>query len=57
MWNSGMMLRPMSPGASCKVSRMFFAEATRLATESGTIFGRDVVPDVCSTMPVSLGCE
>src|SRR5262249_32418475 len=54
MWNSGMMLRHRSAGVSDRVSRMFFADAAMLAPASGTIFGRDVVPDVWRTSAMSL---
>ena len=53
MWNSGMMFRPRSAGVNCSVVRMLRAEAARLPTLSGTILGREVVPEVCSTMPMS----
>ena len=53
MWKSGMMLRQRSPGSSESQSAMLPADAQRLAPESGTIFGRDVVPEVCSTRAVS----
>jgi hypothetical protein len=46
MWNSGMMLRQRSPAASDSVRRMCCAEAARLAWLRGTIFGREVVPEV-----------
>jgi hypothetical protein len=53
MWNSGMMFGPMSFGVNCSVVRMFCADARRLCTDSGTIFGRAVVPEVCITLPTS----
>ncbi len=56
MWNSGMMLRPRSCGVKCSVSRMWRAEAQTLRWLSGTIFGREVVPEVCSTSATSSGC-
>ena len=55
MWNSGMMFRPRSVGESARNSRMLRAEAQTLRCESGTIFGRDVVPEVCSTSATSSG--
>ena len=55
MWKSGMMFRQLSRGVSASVSRMFFAEAAMFAPESGTIFGRDVVPEVWSTSAMSPG--
>ena len=47
------MLRQRSPGSSAIHSAMLRAEAQRLAPVSGTILGRDVVPEVCSTMAAS----
>ena len=55
MWNSGMMFRPMSVAVNCSVARIFEADECKLPTESGTILGREVVPEVCSTMPMSPG--
>ncbi len=55
MWNSGMMLRQRSAGSRRRVAAMCPAEAQRLAPLSGTIFGREVVPEVCSTSAVSPG--
>src|SRR5690349_14369586 len=49
MWNSGMMLRQRSFAFSESEAAMWRAEAARLAVDSGTILGRAVVPDVCST--------
>ena len=48
MWNSGIRFRHRSPGASCSVFATLLADVRRLAWESGTSFGRLVVPDVCS---------
>jgi len=42
-----MMFRPRSDGVRATVSRTLQAEAQMLACVSGTIFGRDVVPEVC----------
>ncbi len=55
MWKSGMTLRHRSAGPSASERRTLPAEAQRLACVSGTIFGRDVVPDVCSTRATSCG--
>ena len=55
MWNSGMMFRPQSFASKPRVSRMLRADAARLRCDSGTILGRDVVPEVCSTMDTSSG--
>ncbi len=56
MWNSGMMLRPRSLAVKPSEARMLAAEAQTLDCFSGTILGRDVVPDVCSTSAMSSGC-
>ena len=55
MWKSGMMFRPQSVGTNFSVARMCCAEAARLRCDSGTIFGREVVPEVCSTIDTSSG--
>ena len=55
MWNSGMMLRPQSPAVNCSVAPMLRADAHRLRCDNGTIFGREVVPEVCSTIEMSSG--
>ena len=44
-----MTLRQRSAGVSASVVRMWRAEAARLRWSSGTILGREVVPEVCST--------
>ena len=46
MWNSGMMLRQRSAGVTWVVAAMWRAEAVTLIWLSGTIFGREVVPEV-----------
>ena len=56
MWNSGMTLRQTSAGASDSAAAMLAAEAVTFACVSGTIFGRAVVPEVCSTSATSSGC-
>ena len=48
-----MMFMQRSPGASASDSAIWRAEAARLAVDSGTILGRAVVPDVCSTSAIS----
>jgi len=48
-----MMLSPRSAAAKATVRLTLRAEAQTLRWESGTIFGRDVVPEVCSTSAVS----
>ncbi len=55
MWNSGMMLRQVSAGPKPSVAAMCRAEAATLPLLSGTIFGRAVVPEVCSTSAGSPG--
>ena len=55
MWNSGMMQSPRSSAENPSVAQMLPAEATRFRCNSGTILGRDVVPDVCSTSAASSG--
>src|SRR5271165_3803425 len=47
MWNSGMMLRPRSAAVKERLVAMLSADFVTLACDSGTIFGRDVVPEVC----------
>ena len=56
MWKSGMMFRQTSSGVSCSAPMMFRAEAVTLRWSSGTIFGREVDPEVCSTRATSSGC-
>ena len=56
MWNSGMMLRPQSEADRASVSAMLPAETLTLRCDSGTILGRDVVPDVCRISAISCGC-
>src|SRR6185295_15280571 len=53
MWKSGMMLRFTSEAVSAKVFAMLPAETVRFAWLKGTILGREVVPDVCSTNAAS----
>ncbi len=55
IWNSGITFRPQSASVNCSVLRILLADATRLLCDSGTILGRDVVPEVCSTMEISPG--
>ena len=50
-----MMLRQRSAGPSARVVAMWPAEATRLPWVSGTILGREVVPEVWRTSAVSSG--
>ena len=49
MWKSGMTVNERSAAVRCSDVAMFWAEAARFRWRSGTIFGRDVVPDVWST--------
>jgi len=53
IWNSGITFRQQSAGASG--TPMFCAEAAWFDCSSGTIFGRDVVPDVCRFRAVLSG--
>src|SRR5215471_865716 len=55
MWNSGMMLRPRSALENANVSRIWRADAHTLRWASGTILGREVVPEGFHTIPMSLG--
>ena len=48
-----MMFKQWSVAVSAKVRGMCRADAIRLACESGTILGREVVPEVCSTRAMS----
>src|SRR5689334_4528416 len=49
IWNSGMITRQRSAGVSARQVEMLRAEASRFFCASGTILGREVVPEVCST--------
>ena len=53
MWNRGMMLRQRSSSVSASVLPILPADAVTLRWDSGTIFGREVVPEVCSTSAMS----
>jgi len=58
MWNKGITLSARSLAESSSVVAMLRAEAQMLAWASGTIFGREVVPEVCrmrATSPGSAG--
>ena len=55
IWNSGIMLRQRSRTVNRNVPRILPAEITRLLWVSGTILGRDVVPEVCRTRAMSWG--
>ena len=48
MWKSGMTVREQSATVSWSEAAMFSAERARLRWRRGTIFGREVVPDVWS---------
>ena len=50
-----MTFRQRSSGDRASVVAMWLAEAVRFAEVSGTSFGRDVVPEVCSSNAVSSG--
>src|SRR5436305_4774285 len=55
MWNSGMMVRPQSFAVKASVAAMLPAETLMLRWDNGTIFGRDVVPEVCRISAISSG--
>ena len=55
MWKSGITQRQRSVAESCRVVAMLRAEAQRLAWVSGTSFGLEVVPEVCSIKATSVG--
>ena len=54
MWKSGITFRQRSAAASCKVAAMLAADAARFAWLSGTILGREVVPEVCRIKAVAV---
>src|SRR5579864_5597645 len=54
-WNSGSTLRQRSASLSCSAATALKADAQILACVSGTIFGRDVVPDVNKKSAVAPG--
>ena len=53
MWNSGITFKHLSPGRSRRVAAMLRADAARFAWLSGTILGREVVPEVCRMSAVA----
>ena len=55
MWNSGMTFSDLSALVSRNESAIPTAEHARLRWRSGTILGREVVPEVCSTNATSSG--
>ena len=56
MWNSGMMLRQRSSGVSAERGADVPGRGREVARgSSGTIFGREVVPEVCRTSATSSG--
>ena len=55
MWKSGMTLRPRSRSESSSVAAMLRADVQTLRCVSGTIFGREVVPEVCRISAMSFG--
>ena len=55
MWNSGMTSRQRSSSVSPSDAAMLAADAERFAWVSGTSFGLDVVPEVCSRSATSPG--
>src|SRR5687767_10455616 len=55
MWNSGMITRARSSSLRASDSLTLYADAHTLRCDSGTILGRDVVPDVWRTRAISSG--
>jgi len=55
MWNSGIMFMQRSAGVSASEAPMWRAEAATLRCSSGTILGREVVPEVCRISATSSG--
>ena len=57
MWNSGMMFRPRSAGVNCSVRAMLRGRGAQVgAASAARSSGREVVPEVCSTIATSSGC-
>src|ERR1700733_13557318 len=54
MWNKGITLSARSLAESSSEAAMLRAEVQMLACVSGTIFGREVVPEVCKMRAVLL---
>jgi hypothetical protein len=50
-----MIASPRSAAVKASVVRMLRADAQMFCCASGTIFGREVVPEVCSTRAMSSG--
>src|ERR1041385_3360570 len=55
IWKRGMMTSPRSSAVNASVFLMLAADAAMFLCASGTILGRDVVPDVCSTSAMESG--
>ena len=53
IWNKGITFKPRSEALNAVLFAMCWAEAQTLRCVSGTILGRDVVPEVCSTKATS----
>ena len=53
MWNSGIILNPLSVFLSFSTSAIFNAEDMILIQESCTCLGLEVFPEVCSIKQVS----
>ena len=56
MWNIGITCSPRSAAVRRSVALMLRADAHTLRCVSGTILGRDVVPDVCRISAMSSAC-
>src|SRR3984885_14658813 len=55
IWNKGITLSALSASESSSEVAMLPAEVQMLAWRSGTIFGREVVPEVCKIRATSCG--
>ena len=55
MWKRGIVTRPQSSGARARERATDAAETARFACVRGTVLGRAVVPEVCSTRAVASG--
>src|ERR1700744_3798504 len=55
IWNNGITLSARSWAESSSEAAMLRAEVQMLAWRSGTIFGREVVPEVCKMRATSYG--
>ena len=56
MWNKGMTFKPLSLAVKAVLRAICCADAHTLRCVSGTILGREVVPEVCKTKATSSAC-